>query len=67
MTWDLSYFPREKLMLKRMDKKQPVHIQRQERDSNPPPPFDVGLGESHSSERQSLLFSITVKEKWDQE
>lgn len=54
-------------MLKWMDKKQPVHIQRQERDSNPAPPFDVGLGESYSSERQSLLFSITVKkEKWDQ-
>lgn len=50
-------------MLKRMDKKQLVHIQRQERDSNPPPPFGVGLSESHSSERQSLLFSITVKEK----
>lgn len=63
MTWDLSYFPREKLMLERMDKKQLVHIQRQERDSKPPPPFGVGLSESHSSERQSLLFSNTVKEK----
>lgn len=50
-------------MLERMDKKQLVHIQRQERDSKPPPPFGVGLSESHSSERQSLLFSNTVKEK----
>jgi hypothetical protein len=33
VTWDLSYFLREKLMLK--NKKQLVHIQRQERDANP--------------------------------
>lgn len=61
MTWDLSSFLREKLMLK--IEKQLVHIQRQERDSSPSPPLGVGLGESHSSERQLLLFRITVKEK----